>query len=134
MSSRLLKKYGKFLRVQIPLFKGMLRQNILTCECRQKPRHFRKMYSFYSAALESAVRTADTSAVEVYWDPEGYSNPSRLWCSRICAAMESMAGAISGYMVSTESLKGTRETERIPVRSTVTSTLTFSLPKTMGDE
>ena len=94
----------------------------------------RKQNQSCSEAFESAVRTADTSAMEVYWDPDGYSSPSRLWCSRICAAMESMAGAINGYIVYNESLKGTRENERIPVRSTVTSTLTFSLPKTMGDE
>ena len=58
---------------------------------------------------------ADTSAMEVYWDPAGYSRPSRLWFSRICSEMRSMAGAIRGYIVSTESLKGTRDTERIPV-------------------
>ena len=114
MSSRLLKKYEK-----IP---GGFRIEITGIQY------------YCSTALESAVRTADTSAMEVYWDPDGYSSPSRLWFSRICAAMESMAGAIRGYIVSTESLKGTRDTERISVRSTVTSTLTFSLPKTMGDE
>ena len=75
----------------------------------------KKFEIYFADALESAVFTADTSAMEVYWDPAGYSRPSRLWFSRICSEMRSMAGAIRGYIVSTESLKGTRDTERIPV-------------------
>ena len=37
----------------------------------------KKFEIYFEDALESAVFTADTSAMEVYWDPAGYSRPSR---------------------------------------------------------
>lgn len=87
MSSRLLKKYEK-----IP---GGLRIEITGIQY------------YCSTALESAVRTADTSAMEVYWDPDGYSSPQDSGFPGFVPAMEPMEGCIRGYIVSTESLKGT---------------------------
>ena len=65
--------------------------------------------------LESLIFTADTSAMEGILGPGGkYSRPFRLTVSRICSGDEIHGRSIRGYIVSTESLKGTRDTETDP--------------------
>lgn len=57
--------------------------------------------SFGRAAFATAVFMAFIRAMEVYWEPAGYSRPSRDWLSRIWADRASMDGCIRGYMAAT---------------------------------
>lgn len=61
--------------------------------------------SFYGVSFGRAAFARGFYGVhqtmEVYWEPAGYSRPSRDWLSRIWADRASMDGCIRGYMAAT---------------------------------
>ena len=62
-------------------------------------------------AFERQASMACTRAAEVYCVPSGYVRFSRDWEEQICSESCYSAGAMRGYMVSTESLRGERAME-----------------------